>query len=403
VAKKTFTAEDIIKLSEKHGVVTKAVLEKEGFDTGESLRNLSREDMAELKFKMKHGELGTKSPQGLNRQQPKAVIQQPKNISKQDPVNSNIKIQNNNPKGLEPMKTQISNVDLTKVLNTVFRGGLIPQQFQNAITRDEDGAILIPYTLKGDVDAAKKYNKSMRQYVDVIPVKEGKGRYATEDEGNFGEMVELGDSVQITEQDMKFKGVNWELRRYGTFTKVTGELFNDFGFDLISVFKIAHAEKATKTENKLIFNAIRNTLAVKDLTDVRALKTSLNKDLNPALENEITVVTNQDGFELFNKLDSTGNPIKYFENDGPKRYFDIYRFEVYSNEELPSLNGKAPVIYGAVKRVVKLFTSDNLRVLVNSKGNGFVQDTHWIRGIEDYNVKIMPDTTQLIYGEIPLV
>jgi HK97 family phage major capsid protein len=305
----------------------------------------------------------------------------------------------------EEMKTvekPLAQQGLITAVNNALRGHAIPQQFQNALTRTGDGAVLFPEELKGDIEQAKKYNKSMRQYVHVVPVKEKKGLYTTEDEGNFGELVEFGDGVPITEADMQFKGVNWNLKRYGSFTKVTEELFDDSGFDLTTTFVNGHSEKATKTENKLIFNAVRASLTPKALASVEALKTSVNKDFNPALENEIIIATNQDGLELFNKLDASGNPIKYFRTEGQQRYFDVYRFEVYSNEELPSLAGKAPFIYGSFNREVKLFTTETVETSVNKTGSGFLNAVYFLRGIEDYDVKVMPGATQLILGEIPI-
>lgn len=301
------------------------------------------------------------------------------------------------------IETNKSKTEIANVLNKALRGYEVPEQFQNALSANENGGgYLIPEELKSDVEEAKKYSKSMQQFVHVIPVMATKGVYSTEDEGNHGELYEITDAVPITEANLKLNGVEWNLKEYGSFTPISENLYNDSGFDLFKFFKNAHGEKATKTENKLIFNAIRNSLVAKSLADVAALKASLNKDLNPALESEITVVTNQDGFELFNKLDGSGNPIKYFENEGPKRYFDIYRFEVYPNDELPSLNGKAPFVYGAFKRAVKLFTRENVDLLIAKNPYGLSQPWHVMRGIEDYDVKLIPGTTQLIYGEIPL-
>ena len=301
------------------------------------------------------------------------------------------------------MKNQYTKTDFTNVLNKALRGKTIPTELRNALTTSDDGALLLPEDLKSDIAEKKKYNKSMSQVVHVIPVDERFGRYSTEDEGNYGELIAFDTDNPISEADLKLKGVSWSLINYGSFTPLSEDLYKDSAFDLMEFFKNAHGEKAAKTENKLIVNAIRSSLPVKNLASVPDLKTSLNMDLNPSLENEITIATNQDGMDILNKLDANGNPIKYFESIGPKRFFDIYRFEVYSNEDFPSLNGQAPFVYGSFKRAVKFFTSNRVDVLLVKNPFGLHVPVHIMRGIEEFDVKVIPGTTQLIYGEIPIV
>lgn len=296
-------------------------------------------------------------------------------------------------------------LDIRNALNNHMRGKSVPAEFQSALSTqvNEDGAFLIPEELKSDITIAKRHNKSMSQFVHVIPVKNAKGIYSDEDENNNNyELIDFDTDIEITEQTLKLKGVSWNLKSKGSFTPISEPLYEDAAYDLFEHFKNAHAEKATKTENKMIFTSLRESLVAKQLTNVVDLKLSLNKDLNPALDSEIVIVTNQDGYEIFNKLDSNGDPIKYFYNEGPKRYFDIYRFEVFSNDDLPSVNGKAPFIYGAFKRSVKLFTADKVGVLLVKNPYGLRDRKHIMRGVEELDIKVMPDTTQVIFAEMPI-
>lgn len=293
--------------------------------------------------------------------------------------------------------------ELTNAFNQTVLGREIPKDFKNEMSTltGQDGGYLVPEDLKGDIEAAKKMIKPVSQYVDVIPVKTVKGRYTTEGESNYAELNEITSDTQITEQSLKLNAVNWDLRKFGSFTSLSEELYNDSEFNLIKFFANTHVEKAAKTENKIIFEAVKTALTPKVLTNASALETSLNKDLNPALEKEIVVVTNQDGLELLTH--------KTFEINGVvKRYLDVYPVEVYPNDELPTVidatNGdRAPFIYGSLKRGVKLFTDDEVGVLFVKNPFGLQDPRHVLRGIERIDVKVVPGTTQLIYAEMPLV
>lgn len=292
----------------------------------------------------------------------------------------------------------VKNKGIRKLFNLYLRGKK-DKEFDNVLSKTTDG-VLMPEELKHDLEAAKQYHNSVRQFVDVITVKELEGTYVTDDPSNvFQELVDFGEGKQITEQDLKVKAVAYELKRYGSFIKVSEELYQDADFDIVKFFFNEHAVKAVKTENKLVFNAIISNIPVKHLDSGQALKTSLFKDLNPALQREIKVITNQDGLE---KLANEGLVENVIQPDGTlRRYLDIYPLEVYSNDELAGNGNGIPVIYGALSREVKLFTRDRLEVKVNMQ-TGFVRELILIRGIEDYDVKVLPNPTQVIYGEIPL-
>jgi len=309
------------------------------------------------------------------------------------------------------MKKSFTKEEVRSIFNKVLRKQDIPTEIRAALTlTDENGNLIVPEELKTDLLEAKIQNKAMRQYVHVIPVKSRKGRFTTEDESNFGEMYQFNaaNGVRLTEKDLKLKGVEWELKSYGSFTAISESLFDDAAVDLYELFKISHGEKSTKTENKLIFNAITQNLTPRTLNGWSELSSSLVKDFNPAIESEIVIVTNQDGWEYLDKQkDAGGEPILDVE-PGPKRYFRGYPVEVFANDELPSITDsstntvKVPFIYGSFKRSVKLFHGDRIEVYFAQFPFGIHIQKHAIRGIEEYDVQIIPNTTYLIYGQIEL-
>lgn len=296
--------------------------------------------------------------------------------------------------------------EIVNALNTMLRRGKIEDMdIKNQIITTGDGALTLPTEIHSDIITQKARFKSIREFIDVVPVLRSKGTYSTDHDGNYGELVELTDvSPEIAENDLQLVGMKYNIRDFASFSPIASRIVEDSSYDLVQYFEKVHAEKAVKTENKIVFNTIRTSKVAKALADISALKTSLNKDLSPSLENEIVIVTNQDGYELFNNLDSNVNPVKTVTagDNSQKRYLDVYRFEVYSNEELPSQNGKVPFIYGSLERSVKLFDLEMIDILLIHYPFGNRSMVHVLRGIEHFDVEIVPETPYLIYGEIPL-
>lgn len=292
-----------------------------------------------------------------------------------------------------------SKEELVLALNKALRGKSVPENYKAAITSgDGDGALQVPTDLHAYVLQEKKNFKSMKQYVDVIPVKTESGTHAEDDTSQLAELFEINeDFPEITEQDIKFKGMKWEIKPYASFTQVPDSLFRDAKYDLFEIFKRSHAERATITENKLIFKAVK-TLTPKALVDTAALSTSLNKDLNPAYEKEILIVTNQDGFEV---LKTHGQFLSDGEGPNLKYYFDKYLVEVYDNATLPTVTGNAPVLYGSFKRGVKFFDAEKVDILLKDYPFGIRVPVHAMRGIEAFDVKLIPGTKDVLYGQIP--
>lgn len=465
----------VVRLAKKYGSMADAlkpeVLEKEGYT-----QEMSYEELMDYREKyLKQQKKEIKALRGLR-------------ITSIKSDTTKHRKENNKPKVKEredvTKTVNVKNKDTRKLFNLYLRGKK-DKELSNVISTITDG-VLMPEELKHDLETAKKHHNSMRQFVDVVTVKESNGIYVTDDPSNvFQELIDFKAGNKISEQDMKFKMVSYETKRYGSITKVSEELYQDADFDMVKFFTNTHAEKATRTENKLIFNAIISNVPVKSLENGQALKMSLNKDFNSALEKEIRVFTNKDGLE---RLSAEGLVKNVPQPDGTlKRYIDIYPLEVFSNEQLPSddenqsytykpnegfqgkdsfsyivtdlvnsvsanytvtvdsneplvishenlisnadidnlnpdklrvriieqpVNGQLidnkdqtfsiPFIYGSLSREVKLFTSDRVEVLVDMKNTGFLRNIVFIRGIEDYDVKVLPNPTQVIYGEIPL-
>ena len=140
----------------------------------------------------------------------------------------------------------------------------------------------------------------------------------------------------------------------------------------------------------------------KALADWKALKRSLNKDLDPALIPGSVIITNQDGFdELDNAVDENGRPILQPDPKNPtQKMFKGLTIDVYSNNDLPSNEKKAPIFYGNLEEAITFVNRERYEV-ARSKEAGFTKNATLIRVMERYDV-IKTDNEAYIYGELAI-
>ena len=162
------------------------------------------------------------------------------------------------------------------------------------------------------------------------------------------------------------------------------------------------ARKAVKTENADILAVMKADKTAKTLADWKALKRSINKDLDPALLPGSVIVTNQDGFdELDNATDENGRPILQPDPKNPtQKLFKGITIDVYSNNDIPSVEGKAPIFYGNLEEAIT-FVNRARYEMAKSKEAGFTKNATLIRVIERYDV-IKTDNDAYCFGELTI-
>lgn len=164
------------------------------------------------------------------------------------------------------------------------------------------------------------------------------------------------------------------------------------------------AKKAVLTENKMILKTLQSNKTVKDLVDYKALKSSINVDLDPATYNSMVIATNQDGFNfLDSQLDTMGRPILQPNPANPtQKLFMGYPIEVFSNSMLATTGGKAPIFYGSLTDGVKVVDNGAL-AFATSLDAGFISNTTLARVIEFIDV-VQADKSDkcYCYGEFTI-
>ena len=156
--------------------------------------------------------------------------------------------------------------------------------------------------------------------------------------------------------------------------------------------------------NKMILKTLQSNKTVKDLADYKALKSSINVDLDPATYNSMVIVTNQDGFNfLDSQLDTMGRPILQPNPANPtQKLFMGYPIEVFSNSMLATTGGKAPIFYGSLTDSVKVVDNEALAFATSSDA-GFTSNTTLARVIEFIDV-VQADKSDkcYCYGEFTI-
>jgi HK97 family phage major capsid protein len=111
----------------------------------------------------------------------------------------------------------------------------------------------------------------------------------------------------------KFNKVDFSLDEYSDFLRVGNNLMQDTPVNLMNYLAGWFSKKLILTHNSLVLtliNAITGTAVTDYKTTLAAIKTVLNKTLDPAFSATASLITNQSGLDLLDQLDDgTGRPL----------------------------------------------------------------------------------------------
>lgn len=265
---------------------------------------------------------------------------------------------------------------------------------------------ILPQDVKTKINTLVRQYKSFRDVLGYIPTSALTGSFPVEDFETVSELIDFTDETDGTEaNDIKFKNVSFALKEKGALIKLSNTLLSMTDNDLVDYVAQIFAKKAVITENKMAIAALKNGKTVKAIADWKALKKSINVDLDEAVKYGTVIVVNQDGFDVLDSaLDSTGRPILQSNPAQPtQKLFMGYPVVVYSNALLPTTGTttkKAPIFYGNLSEAVK-FVDNAKYSFATSEHAGFTSNTTVARVIEYVDV-IQVDSSDKIYiaGEL---
>lgn len=270
---------------------------------------------------------------------------------------------------------------------------------------------VLPVTIYTLIHTLIRQYKSLRDVVGYLPAKTLTGSFPIEGFDSVTGLVsftEDGTTSLSESTDIKFVQKSWSLAEYGAFMAITNTLLQFSDQDLIAYIAKIFARKAVVTENTLLVSKLNLGKTVKSLADWKALKKSINRDLDPAVLGNLNIVTNQNGYDFMDSaLDGFGRPILQPNPSNPtQKLFLGYPITVYSNTMLPDTGSTvgaitSPFFYGDIESAVQIV--DNGQYLfATSNQAGFLKNVTYARVIT-YLDAIQSDASDKCYVSAKMI
>ena len=257
-------------------------------------------------------------------------------------------------------------------------------------TGENGEGYILPQDIQTKIHERIRQFRSMRDVIGSITTTALTGSLVYEDISAISGLTDFTDGTEIAESESpKFSQVKFSLKEKGAIIYLSNVLITMTDNDLVSYIVDYFAKKAVITENAMAFNALQKGKTVKTIADWKALKSSINKDLDPASLSSTVILTNQDGFEVLDSaLDANGRPILQPDPANPtvKRFIG-YEVIVFSNKNLPSTKataskaGTAPIYYGNLEAGAKFVQANGTQFATDSSA-GFTKNVTVARIIE---------------------
>jgi HK97 family phage major capsid protein len=217
--------------------------------------------------------------------------------------------------------------------------------------------------------------------------------------GDIKGLAKLVDGQPINQGDQpSFVRKTYSIKFYAKLIPTSNLLLGAEKASLMSYLDRWFVKNAIFTENQAIFDALRTGKTVKAVTGWEALKSSINVDIDPANLIDGAIVTNQTGFAALDaEKDANGRGILTPNPTQPtEKQFQGLPIRIFSDAQLPIVNGKAPMFYGSMKAGVQFIEYMKLE-FATSEDFLFNLNQTAIRVIEGFDV-IQTDADAYIYA-----
>ena len=261
----------------------------------------------------------------------------------------------------------------------------------------ESGGYTVPEDIVTKVERLRETKESLVDLVSVKKVTTNKGQETFKKRSQITGFTSIGEGGKIPKTGkIQFSRIKWEVTKYGGYMPVTNELLEDSDEDIESFMTEWLADESRVTRNNIILAVI----AEKDETELSGLddiKKALNVTLGSKFKSTSKIVTNDDGLQYLDTLKD--NDGKYLLQPNPADPMQLrlsagattVPLKVFSNDTIPTKEGKIPCIIGDLKEGIKFYDRRQISLLasqVASVGTGddalnaFEEDLTLIRGIE---------------------
>lgn len=262
--------------------------------------------------------------------------------------------------------------------------------------------LLIPEDVKTAINELRKTYVSAKELVTVEHTDSLTGSVNFEASAPAG-LTDFDDGDEIDEEtNPKFVKKTFTIGWKGKLIPVSRILQGAERGGLMGYLNRWFLKNAIITENAKIFATLKagyNSGTPKALAGWKALKKSINVDLDPSCKINGVIATNQSGFAaLDEEEDNNGRPILQPNPANPtEKLFQGLPVKVYPDHQLPNIDATHfPVIYGDTKAGCSFVEHQSLEFTV-SEHFLFNKNQTCLRVIEGFDV-MGTDTSAYIYG-----
>lgn len=245
--------------------------------------------------------------------------------------------------------------------------GVAPtKEVKNALTEkiDADGGLIVPKDIE---TAINEYKRDEDALIDLITVENVNTLTGVRVFEKFADAVpfdNVDESAQFPNlESPQFEKIEYAIKKKGGVIDAPKELFEDTDQNLKAYLVGWLRKKFKATDNAHILQALDTSATGSeiDLDEAKLLdelKDIFNVELDPAIARGAKVVTNQDGFNILDKLkDADGD---YVLQPDPtqatrKLLFGAYPVRVVSNRTLKTTGGVTPFYIGDFKEALVKF------------------------------------------------
>lgn len=260
---------------------------------------------------------------------------------------------------------------------------------------------LIPEDVQTAIREKRKTYVSAKDLVNVIPTSYRSGSTVFEAAAPAG-LTDFDDGDAIGEETPpKFVQKSWKIGNRGKIIPIS-RILADNVKGLMGYLDHWFLRSAIVTENEKIFGVLKggyNSGAPKAVTGWKALKRSINVDLDPSYLNGAVIVTNQSGFACLDaEEDADGRPVLQSNPTHPtEKLFQGLPVKIFPDAQLPNIDSTHfPMIYGATASGADYMEYDGLTFDI-SEHYLFNKNQNCLRVIEGFDC-YSTDTDAYIYA-----
>ena len=254
----------------------------------------------------------------------------------------------------------------------------------------EDGGFLVPVDIDNTIHELRRELNPLSALFNTETVSAPTGWRVidTAPSSAMPSIDEMGTVANNSDQPL-FGKVTYALSKYGLRIPVSNELMKDEAANLMAYLGRWFAKKLILTENSLLIAALgtpSTALTSGSIEADAAIKTILNKTLDPAISASAVILTNQTGFDALDQLvDLNGRGLLQPDttNATMMKMFGR-RVVAVSDAQLPNLstNTYAPFYIGDMREFATLFSKEGFEVAsTDVGGDAWAKDSTEVRGI----------------------